>query len=71
MSDSVSVKALIEDQKLLILKWQKGLLREEVNSLLPSCQQAAETLLTHCQVLKTLEEISKSVETIADGGEFK
>jgi hypothetical protein len=71
MSDSVSVKALIEDQKLLILKWQKGLLREEVNSLLPSCQQAAETFLTHCQVLKTLEEISKSVETIADGGEFK
>ena len=71
MSDSVSVKTLVEAQKTLISKWQKGLLQEEVNSLLPSCQKAAETLLTHRQVLKTLEELSKSVEAIADGGEFK
>jgi|GEM_PF-6748301 len=70
MNDPVSFKTLIEDQKTLISKWQKGLLRDEANSLLPSCQKATETLLTHCQVLKTLEELSKSVETIADGGEF-
>jgi hypothetical protein len=59
MNDSVLVKTLIEDQKMIISKWQKGLLQEEFNSVLPSCQKAAETLLTHCQVLKTLEELPK------------
>ena len=58
MNDSVPVKTLIEDQKRLISNWQKGLLQEKFNSALPSCQ-AAETLLTHCQVLKTLEELPK------------
>jgi hypothetical protein len=58
MNDSVLVKTLIEDQKMIISKWQKGLLQENFNSALPSCQ-AAETLLTHCQVLKTLEELQK------------
>ena len=59
MNDLVSVKTLIEDQEMLISKWQKGLLQEEFNSLLPSHQKAAETLLTQCETLKILKELQQ------------
>jgi hypothetical protein len=70
MSESLSIETLIKDQKLIISKFQKELLKENLNFDLPLSQNMAGILLTHCQTLKALEELSNSSEAIMDGGEF-
>ena len=59
MSESLSIETLIEDQKLLISKWQKEMLRSNIKL---SDKQTVEALLTHCEVLENLKELSNSSE---------
>jgi hypothetical protein len=70
MSESLSIETLIKDQKLLISRWQQGMIREDINIFNPSCKQMAEALLIHCQSLKTLEGLSNPSEVVIEAEEF-
>jgi hypothetical protein len=73
MTEPISIETLIEDQKLIISRYQKGLLNKEYNVFQGAFQQVSETLLKHCEVLEALESLDRELDSgdsIIDGGEF-